>query len=138
MVSRPNILTCFCATTPNLQLTLNLDDRRVDAPADGYDAVIRNGPIADSRLMAWGLEPSRRVLIASPAHLRENGKPTSVEDLEQHKGIFYTNRGVADWRFPTRAGTVLVRGRMGFGVNNGDMLRDAAVGGLGTRWCRCS
>lgn len=121
----------FLAEHPNLQLTLDLDDRRVDAAADGYDAVVRNGPIADSRLMAWRLAPSRRVLVASPAYLRDNGKPASIEELEQHRGIFYTNRGVADWRFPSIGGTVIVRGRMGLGLNNGDMLRDAAIAGLG-------
>lgn len=121
----------FLAEHPDLQLTLDLDDRRVDAAADGYDAVVRNGPIADSRLMAWRLAPSRRVLVASPAYLRDNGKPASIEDLEQHRGIFYTNRGVADWRFPSIGGTVIVRGKMGFGLNNGDMLRDAAIAGLG-------
>jgi DNA-binding transcriptional LysR family regulator len=121
----------FLAEHPDLQLTLDLDDRRVDAAADGYDAVVRNGPIADSRLMAWRLAPSRRVLVASPAYLRENGRPASIEDLEQHRGIFYTNRGVADWRFPSIGGTVIVRGKMGLGLNNGDMLRDAAIAGLG-------
>ncbi|MBP1856622.1 LysR family transcriptional regulator [Rhizobium herbae] len=121
----------FLAEHPNLRLTLDLDDRRVDAAADGYDAVVRNGPIADSRLMAWRLAPSRRVLVASPAYLRENGKPGSIEELEQHRGIFYTNRGVADWRFPSLGGTVVVRGQMGLGLNNGDMLRDAAIAGLG-------
>jgi DNA-binding transcriptional LysR family regulator len=121
----------FLAEHPDLQLTLDLDDRRVDAAADGYDAVVRNGPIADSRLMAWRLAPSRRVLAASPGYLREHGKPTSIEELEQHRGIFYTNRGVADWRFPSIGGTVIVRGKMGLGLNNGDMLRDAAIAGLG-------
>ncbi|WP_428428461.1 LysR family transcriptional regulator [Pararhizobium sp.] len=121
----------FLADHPDLQLTLDLDDRRVDAAADGYDAVVRNGPIADSRLMAWRLAPSRRVLVASPAYLRDNGKPASIEELEQHRGIFYTNRGVADWRFPSIGGTVIVRGKMGLGLNNGDMLRDAAIAGLG-------
>jgi DNA-binding transcriptional LysR family regulator len=121
----------FLAEHPDLQLTLDLDDRRVDAAADGYDAVVRNGPIADSRLMAWRLAPSRRVLVASPAYLRDNGKPASIEELEQHRGIFYTNRGVADWRFPSIGGTVIVRGKMGLGLNNGDMLRDAAIAGLG-------
>jgi DNA-binding transcriptional LysR family regulator len=121
----------FLADHPELQLTLDLDDRRVDAAADGYDAVVRNGPIADSRLMAWRLAPSRRVLVASPAYLRDNGKPASIEELEQHRGIFYTNRGVADWRFPSVGGTVIVRGKMGLGLNNGDMLRDAAIAGLG-------
>lgn len=121
----------FLADHPDLQLTLDLDDRRVDAAADGYDAVVRNGPIADSRLMAWRLAPSRRVLVASPAYLRDNGKPASIEELEQHRGIFYTNRGAADWRFPSIGGTVIVRGKMGLGLNNGDMLRDAAIAGLG-------
>lgn len=121
----------FLAEHPDLQLTLDLDDRRVDAAADGYDAVVRNGPIADSRLMAWRLAPSRRVLVASPAYLKDNGKPASIEELEQHRGIFYTNRGVADWRFPSIGGTVIVRGKMGLGLNNGDMLRDAAITGLG-------
>ncbi|WP_421868634.1 LysR family transcriptional regulator [Pararhizobium sp.] len=121
----------FLADHPDLQLTLDLDDRRVDAAADGYDAVLRNGPIADSRLMAWRLAPSRRVLVASPAYLKDHGKPASIEDLEQHRGIFYTNRGVADWRFPSIGGTVIVRGKMGLGLNNGDMLRDAAIAGLG-------
>ncbi|CAN7560612.1 LysR family transcriptional regulator [Rhizobium sp. LjRoot98] len=121
----------FLAAHPDVQLTLDLDDRRVDAAADGYDAVVRNGPIADSRLMAWRLAPSRRVLVASPAYLRDNGKPASIEELEQHRGIFYTNRGVADWRFPSIGGTVIVRGKMGLGLNNGDMLRDAAIAGLG-------
>jgi DNA-binding transcriptional LysR family regulator len=121
----------FLAEHPDLQLTLDLDDRRVDAAADGYDAVVRNGPIADSRLMAWRLAPSRRVLVASPAYLKDNGKPASIEELEQHRGIFYTNRGVADWRFPSIGGTVIVRGKMGLGLNNGDMLRDAAIAGLG-------
>jgi DNA-binding transcriptional LysR family regulator len=121
----------FLADHPDLQLTLDLDDRRVDAAADGYDAVLRNGPIADSRLMAWRLAPSRRVLVASPAYLKDHGKPASIEDLEQHRGIFYINRGVADWRFPSIGGTVIVRGKMGLGLNNGDMLRDAAIAGLG-------
>jgi DNA-binding transcriptional LysR family regulator len=112
-------------------LTLDLDDRRVDAAADGYDAVVRNGPIADSRLMAWRLAPSRRVLVASPAYLRDNGKPASIEDLEQHRGIFYTNRGAADWRFRTTQGPVAIQAKQAFGVNNGDMIRDAVIAGLG-------
>lgn len=121
----------FLIDNPDLHLTLDLDDRRVDAAADGYDAVLRNGVVADTRLMAWRLAPSRRVLVASPAYFRENGKPASIEELERHRGIFYTNRGAGDWRFPTSGGTVVVRGQMGLGLNNGDMIRDAAIAGLG-------
>ena len=59
----------FLARHPRIELTLELDDRRVDAAADGYDAVVRHGAVADSRLVAWRLAPSRRVLVAAPSYL---------------------------------------------------------------------
>ncbi len=124
-------LYAFLARHPQVAMTLDLDDRRVDAAADGYDAVVRNGPIGDSRLMAWRLAPSRRVLVAAPDYLARHGTPASIAELADHRGIFYTNRGVADWRFPGPEGAVLVRGRVGLRVNNGDMMRDAAIAGLG-------
>jgi DNA-binding transcriptional LysR family regulator len=121
----------FLARHPGIELTLDLDDRRVDATADGYDAVVRHGPLADSRLMAWRLAPSRRVLIASPDYLARHGAPNSLADLNGHRGIFYTNRGVGDWRFLGPDGATIVRGRAALCVNNGDMMRDAALAGIG-------
>ena len=121
----------FLADHPEIEMTLDIDDRRVDAASEGYDAVIRNGPIADSRLVAWKLAHSRRLLCASPDYLARQGRPSSLEDLNSHRGIFYTNRGVADWRFQTPDGAMVVRARLALGMNNGDMLRDAAITGLG-------
>ncbi|WP_027669297.1 LysR family transcriptional regulator [Rhizobium leguminosarum] len=121
----------FLAEHPEIELTLDIDDRRVDAASDGYDAIIRNGPIADSRLVAWKLAQSRRLLCASPDYLARQGIPSSLADLNSHRGIFYTNRGVADWRFQTPDGAIVVRAKLALGINNGDMLRDAAIAGLG-------
>jgi DNA-binding transcriptional LysR family regulator len=121
----------FIAKHPRIELTLDLDDRRVDVSASGYDAVVRHGPIADSRLMAWRLAPSRRVLVASPDYLGRHGTPGSITDLDGHRGIFYTNRGVGDWRFSGSNGATIVRSRAALLVNNGDMMRDAALAGLG-------
>ncbi|MBY3333496.1 LysR family transcriptional regulator [Rhizobium laguerreae] len=121
----------FLAEHPEIELTLDIDDRRVDAASDGYDAIIRNGPIADSRLVAWKLAHSRRLLCASPDYLARQGIPSSLADLNSHRGIFYTNRGVADWRFQTPDGAIVVRAKLALGINNGDMLRDAAIAGLG-------
>ncbi|MBB3162497.1 LysR family transcriptional regulator [Rhizobium laguerreae] len=121
----------FLAEHPEIELTLDIDDRRVDAASDGYDAIIRNGPIADSRLVAWKLAHSRRLLCASPDYLARQGIPSSLADLNSHRGIFYTNRGIADWRFQTPDGAIVVRAKLALGINNGDMLRDAAIAGLG-------
>jgi DNA-binding transcriptional LysR family regulator len=121
----------FLARHPKLEMTLELDDRRVDAASEGFDAVIRHGPILDSRLVVWRIATSRRVLVASPDYLARAGVPTSIEQLRTHRGIFYTNRGIDDWRFEGPDGAVKVRARIGLRVNNGDLLRDAAVAGLG-------
>jgi DNA-binding transcriptional LysR family regulator len=64
-------LIAFLKQHPRIALSLELDDRFVDIAAVGYDAVIRHGPVGDSRLVAHRLAPSRRVLVASPAYLAE-------------------------------------------------------------------
>lgn len=121
----------FLQRHPRIELTLDLNDRRVDAAADGFDAVIRHGPIFDTRLMAWKLAPSRRVLVAAPAYLAKHGLPRSLDDLGAHRGLLYTNRGIADWQFAGPNGAITIRTKIGLRVNNGDMLRDATLAGLG-------
>ncbi len=121
----------FLAKHPGIELTLDLDDRRVDAASDVFDGVVRHGPILDSRLVAWRLAPSRRLLVASPDYLDRHGNPASLADLDRHRGIFYAHRGAADWRFSGPDGAVTVRARAALRVNNGDMMRDAAIAGLG-------
>ena len=81
--------------------------------------------------MAWRLAPSRRLLVASPGYLKRQGTPASLAELEGHRGIFYTNRGIGDWRFAGAKGSQTVRARVALRVNNGDMMRDAAIADLG-------
>ncbi|TCR90813.1 LysR family transcriptional regulator [Rhizobium sp. BK376] len=124
-------LYAFLGEHPDIELIMDLDDRRVDAAADGYDAVIRHGTIQDTRLIAWKLAPSRRLLVASPDYLLRNGTPASLAELDSHRGILYTNRGNFDWRFERPEGPVIVRARSALRMNNGDMIADAAIAGLG-------
>ena len=124
----------FLARHPEIELALDLDDRRVDAAAEGYDAVVRHGAIADSRLMVWTLAPSRRLLVASRAYLKKHGTPSSAAQLEGHPVISYTNRGAADWSFAGAGGTdgtVILRGAPRLRINNGDLIHDACLAGLG-------
>lgn len=121
----------FLKAHPDIQLTLDLDDRRIDVASSGHDAIIRHGVIEDTRLVAWKLAASRRLLTASAAYLAEHGTPKTLEELSCHRGIFYTNRGAGDWRFETADGPVTIQARHSLSVNNGDMMRDAAMAGLG-------
>jgi len=121
----------FLARHPQIELTLELDDRFVKMSEEGYDAVIRHGPVDDRRVIAKRLAVSRRLLVASPEYLARAGEPTSLRDLEQHKGIVYSVRGKADWRFRTGRKFVTVGPAIALRVNNGLLMRDAAIAGLG-------
>lgn len=122
----------FLAAHPGIELVLDLNDRFVDLASEGYDMAIRVGQPTDSRLTIRRLAPSRRVLVASPSYIARAGMPLTLGDLETHTAIDYTNRGRADWTFRDGDSLVTVRtGRMALRVNNGDVMRDAAVAGLG-------
>ena len=121
----------FLRDNPGIELTLDLDDRFVNIDGDGYDAVVRHGPIDDSRLVAKRLAVSRRVLAASPDYLERAGAPADLDALSRHAAVLYTNRGEGDWRFETGDGIRVVRPRAPLRVNNGLIMREAAIAGLG-------
>jgi DNA-binding transcriptional LysR family regulator len=121
----------FLKEHPGIELTLDLDDGFVDVVAEGYDAVIRHAAVLDARVVVKPLVTSRRVLVAAPEYLALHGRPRALADLEQHRAIVYTNRGSADWKFHAGNRMIIVRTRSGFRVNNGIIMRDAAVAGLG-------
>jgi DNA-binding transcriptional LysR family regulator len=120
----------FLLQHPAISLTLDLDDRFVDIAADGYDAVIRHGPVSGGRLAARRLASSWRMLVASPDYLARHGAPKSVDDLRCHRAILFSHRE-ADWRFAAEQGAIVVRPERALRVNNGLVLRDAAMAGLG-------
>lgn len=121
----------FLARNPRIRLTLDLDDRFISLLSDGYDAVVRHGPVMDEHVVVKRLAPSRRFLVAAPAYLDRFGEPRSLDALEQHKAIVYSNRGAADWRFKGSRQFVTVRPHGVLHVNNGLLMRDAAAAGLG-------
>ena len=92
---------------------------------------MRHGPVDDDRIIVKRLSASRRVLVASAGYLKRFGNPASLQDLGQHRGILYGNRGAADWRFRLGRKWVLARPQVALRVNNGLLMRDAAIAGLG-------
>jgi DNA-binding transcriptional LysR family regulator len=129
------LLFAFMEKHPQLELTLDLDDRYVDILTGGYDLAVRIGRLADSSLMARPLAPSTRILCCSPAYAELHGIPDSVEAIQDHPCICYGSASVAPyWQFASteRGGTaqqIVVRGRTH--LNNGESMRDAAIAGLG-------
>lgn len=121
----------FIARYPGIDLALDLEDRFVDLFDEGYDAIVRHGPIQARRVIVKLLATSTRLLVASPAYLKRWGEPTSLEDLKQHRGILYSYRGAADWRFRVGRRFTTVQPHTAVRLNNGLLMRDAAVQGIG-------
>lgn len=125
----------FLAQHPRVRLSTHLSDQVIDLVSEGFDLAIRIGALDDSTLVARRLAPNRRVLCASPDYLARAGIPTSPHDLARHECLLLVGSGGRQdtWRLrdpdggPDRA--VRVHGR--YESNYGELLRDAAVAGLG-------
>lgn len=83
------VLGDFMRQYPQIQLDLEFTDRMVDVIAEGYDAVLRIGPPADSRLSARKLGHFRTVVVASPEYLARCGEPQIPADLTHHACLQY-------------------------------------------------
>jgi DNA-binding transcriptional LysR family regulator len=79
---------------------LRLEDRMVSLVDDGVDLAVRIGELADSSLVARQVGTMRRIVVASPAHLKAHGEPKRPDAIVSHQTIqFGATAGLADWRF---------------------------------------
>ncbi|MNC54503.1 HTH-type transcriptional regulator DmlR [compost metagenome] len=71
---------------------------------------------------------------ASPAYLEARGVPARPEQLAGHDCLPYGHSRQVQWQFSQggKAQAIQVAGRMR--ANNGELLRDAAIGGMGVTY----
>jgi DNA-binding transcriptional LysR family regulator len=128
------LLPEFMARHPRLRLHIDLSDQMRDLVGEGLDLAIRIGTLKDSELVAKRLASNRRVLCASPAYLRRHGTPKKPEDLAKHECLLMAvSRDTADvWNLRGPDGKDIdVRVQSRLKSNLGEVIRDAAIGGLG-------
>ncbi len=123
----------FLEQYPQIDLDMAMNDRFISLVEEGFDVAVRIGKLEDSSLISRQLAPSRRVVCGSPDYLRRRGIPATPADLSGHCCLCYSNLAEADeWTFATAEGRrwpVEVQGRLR--VNNGDVLREAVLAGIG-------
>ena len=97
------VLAAFARAYPQVELDLDFSDRRVDVIEEGYDAVVRAGESADSRLMSRQLGQFQLQLVAAPAYLAQHGTPVLPADLLRHTCLLYkfpSSGKVEAWPLP--------------------------------------
>jgi DNA-binding transcriptional LysR family regulator len=122
----------FMKAHPALQVQMTLDDRFVDPVAEGFDVTIRIADLEDTSLIARRIVAARMAICAAPDYLEAQGTPETPEDLRRHACLHYGNLPSGlHWNLtgPDGAHRVPIQARLC--TNNGQILRDAAVAGLG-------
>lgn len=82
-------IAAFKRLHPQIELELDISDRLVDVIDEGFDAVIRTGDHADSRLMTRTLGHYRRAIVGSPDFFARAGTPDRPEDLIGYPCLIY-------------------------------------------------
>ncbi|QID18366.1 LysR family transcriptional regulator [Nitrogeniibacter mangrovi] len=128
------VVPAFMLRYPAIRVELDLNDRSVDLVREGYDMAIRIGRLPDSTLVARALASTRMVACCSPAYLEGRGAPATPDDLAEHDCLLYGHGRGVEWGFQVdgRPHPVQVGGRLL--ANNGELVRDAAIAGLGIAW----
>ena len=90
------VLGEFMALYPEVELDVQLENRRVDLVREGYDAVIRIGRLDDSSLISKPLGEDHAILVASQAYLKKVGTPQHLGELEHHRLLVMGDAPILD------------------------------------------
>ncbi|WP_375749373.1 LysR family transcriptional regulator [Vibrio sp. HN007] len=81
----------FMDKYPDINIKLELSDKKTDIIGDRFDIAFRIGPSRDSNLIAKKLADNKVALLASEEFVQKHGMPKTPEELVKLPGIIYTN-----------------------------------------------
>ena len=121
----------FVRAYEKVQVRLLLFDRVVNLLEEGIDAGVRIGKLEDSSLVAQPVGTVRRMVVASPAYLREAGTPKHPRDLLKANCVRFTGSSGPWWTFHEgrRQFSVPVTGNLEF--NHVAPAAEACADGMG-------
>lgn len=122
----------FMSRYRDLRVELSLTDRFIDPLEEGVDVTLRIGVLKDSSLIARRISSTRMMIVASPAYLKAYGTPKTPVDLASHHCLTYGHT-TSMQKWSLLDGEKISTKTVGscLASTNGDVLRDAAVAGIG-------
>lgn len=126
------VIADYLKQYPEVKIDMLLTDRRIDLIEEGLDLAIRIGTLPESGLIAKKLGSDHVVICAAPDYLERHGIPQTPADLARHNCLTYSYSSSGDeWKLngPDGSHTVKVSGSLR--ATNGDMVKLAALGGVG-------
>jgi DNA-binding transcriptional LysR family regulator len=126
------ILVRYLQAHPETEAQCLFLDRVVNIVEEGIDVAVRIGELPDSSLQAVRVGHVRRVLVASPAYLQQQGEPGDPQDLARHTILSAAGvNPVSEWRFSSNGAQQVLRLQPRLRTNTNDSAITAATAGLG-------
>ncbi len=127
----PKLLVEFQKMHPDVEIDLNLTDRKVDIVEEGIDIALRIGLLKDSSLIARKITPIQIAICASPDYLATCGTPSSPDQLQGHTYLKYTYSDASSIFSNFDVEKKALNFCEKIEANNGDFLVNAAICGGG-------
>jgi DNA-binding transcriptional LysR family regulator len=113
-------------------IDVSFTNRMVDLVEEGIDLAIRISAAIDPKLIARRLATTALVACASPEYLQTHGTPRTPEELQSHNCLVFGDSAYfRDWPFEKKGQRIVVRPRGNLRCGDTNVLRLAAVHGLG-------
>lgn len=132
-----DVLSDYVRECPQVEVHLELLDRRVDLVGEGFDLALRVGTLPDAELVARRLGSSGGLrLWASPAYLETRGIPQHPTELLQHDCLVMSAHGrwrttKPTWRFQVGDDPLALTVAVRAAANSYQILRRLAAAGAG-------
>lgn len=120
---------------PDLEIQLDLLDRKIDLIHEGFHLDVRLGHIDEPDLVSKRLARNKRVLCASPSYLADHGTPVALNELTSHRCLVIHERDQLHGRWILQGDgdndkhSLKLKGVLS--SNNGETVRQWMVDGHG-------
>ncbi|WP_286075622.1 LysR substrate-binding domain-containing protein [Stenotrophomonas sp. 59] len=128
------VLSAFAHRFPAVELDLHFSDRLVDVIEEGFDAVVRTGSPADSRLHGRNLGSTRLRCVGAPAYFARRGTPQHPDDLGSHACLLHRFPGtglIERWPLTAQEGGQETRLAPAMTANHLETILHMAIDGHG-------
>jgi DNA-binding transcriptional LysR family regulator len=128
------VVGAFARMHSSVTVGLELSDHPAARLIETCDVVIHIGPPGAPSQIVTTLAPNRRILCASPGYVEAASPIQTPADLARHRCLVVreNDEDVTLWRLQrSRHETATVRIRPAMSSNDGAVVRDWALGGLG-------
>ncbi len=127
----PKLVVDYQQRYPQVDIDLQLSDKKIDIVEDGYDIALRIGKLQSSSLIAKKITDIRIVVCAAPKYLQQYSIPKNSQQLMDHRYLSYSYADSAS--LFAKFEQVLGYNKLNSTLisNNGDLLVNAAIHGGG-------